>query len=162
MPLPLTRRRLLAAALLASVGVAPAGCLAVRLAADYDAQVDQGATTLQKRMDAHLTRLSALPSGDAARRYPGSRQFYLDYGVELRALGTRAASQPKNERTVQQFVLMERSVESLRATHQRQDTLSAGYLAQAGQLFRGGWQAVITYELAKKRRAGGRPAGPAA
>lgn len=148
-----TRRyRSLLVALLVPLGALSIGaCASVQLVGQYDEQVDQGATRLQKGMDTFLTRLEALPAGAPERHYAASRPFYLDYGVDLRALETRAASLPKNAPTVEQLQLMERNVESLRATHESQDGLGAAAIAQFRTLFNAGWRAILTLELAKKR-----------
>ena len=137
--------------LAAVVALAMTACVTVRLAGGYDEQVDQSATRLQRAMDAHLTTLASLPAGDAGRHFAPSRQFYLDYGVDLRALETRAGSLPKNELTVKQVQLMEQNVEQLRATHQAQDDISPAAAEQFRTLFNTGWKAILTLELAKKR-----------
>lgn len=148
----LLRFRLLALLFaLGMVTAAAAGCVTVRLVGAYDEKIDQAATQLQKQMDTHLTRLENLPAGDPGLGYAPNRQFYLDYGVELRALETRAAGLPKNAITVQQIDLMESNLESLRRTHETQNTLNAAAVQQYRELFNTAWRAILALELAKKR-----------
>lgn len=137
--------------LLLLVALAPAACVTVRLVGDYDEKVDLAATQLQRQMDAHLTRLESLPAGDAGRAYAPNQQFYLDYGVDLRALETRVAGVPRNGITLQQIDLMESSLEQLRGTHQAQNDLSTGAIGQYRTLFNTAWRAILAFELGKKR-----------
>lgn len=144
-------RALLLVLALATVALGASACVTVRLAGDYDAQVDSTATEMQKRMDTFLTRLESLPEGDSARAYAPNQRFYLDYGVDLRALEIRAAGLPRNGITLQQVDLMERSLEQLRGTHQAQNRLSTASLGEYRELFNTAWRAVLALELAKKR-----------
>lgn len=144
-------RRLAAFVGIAAVALALGACITVKLAGDYDEQIDASATDMQKRMDAFLTRLEILPAGDPGRGYSRNQQFYTDYAVDLRAVETRARSLPKNSITVQQVELMESSVEELRNVHQAQNDVSNAAIVQYRQLFNTAWTAVLTWELAKKR-----------
>lgn len=144
-------RALLLVLALGTVALAAPACVTVRLAGDYDEQVDNAASVLQKRMDTYLTRLESLPDGDPGRAYAPNQQFYLDYGVDLRALEIRAAGLPRNSITLQQVDLMESSLEQLRGTHQAQNGLSAASLGQYRTLFNTAWRAILAWELAKKR-----------
>lgn len=136
---------------LAVATVGTSACVTVRLVGDYDEKVDQLATELQRRMDAHITRLENLPASDPGRAYDANRQFYMDYGVDLRALETRAAGIPRNTITVRQIDLMEQSLEQLRSTHQQQGTLSPAALGPYRELFNTSWRAILAFELGKKR-----------
>ena len=144
-------RALLLVIALGTVALAASACVTVRYAGDYDEQVDAAATALQRRMDTFLTRLESLPEGDSARTYAANQQFYLDYGVDLRALEIRAAGLPRNSITLQQVDLMESSLEQLRSTHQAQNGLSSFAVGQYRQLFNTAWRAILIFELAKKR-----------
>jgi hypothetical protein len=148
------RLRLRLVLLLLALGVAApaaAACFTVRLVSEYDAQVDQTATRLQRTMDAFLTRLEGLPSSDPARTYEDNKAFYLEYGVDVRALKVRATSLQRNSITVQQIALMESSLEQLRRTHQSQNRLSPPAVQEFRNLFNTAWTAILTFELAKKR-----------
>lgn len=148
----LVARRLAALLFAAALGLAAGGCVTVRLVGAYDAQVDEGATRLQRGMDAFLTRLASVPADDASRTYAPNRTFYIDYGVDLRALEMRAASLPRNTITVQQLEGIERSVEQLRAVHEAQNGLSTAVLPAYRDQFNQSWRAILTLELAKRGR----------
>ena len=137
--------------LLLLVAFAPAACATVRLVGAYDEKVDQAATQLQRQMDAHLTRLESLPAGDAGRAYAPNQQFYLEYGVDLRALEARVSGLPGNTITTQQIDLMEGSLEQLRSTHQTQNNLSTASIGLYRTQFNTAWRAILAFELAKKR-----------
>lgn len=139
-------------ALALALALAVPSCITVRVAAEYDEQIDATATHLGKSMDSFLTNLATLPPGDSARRYAPNREFYNDYGVELRALQVRATSIARNSITVEQTELMGQNLELMRSTHERQDSLSSLAVAQYRDLFRTGWTAILTFELAKKHR----------
>ena len=140
------------ATLALALGLTLPSCITVRVAAEYDERIDATATHLGKSMDAFLTNLETLPPGDSARRYAPNREFYNDYGVELRALQVRATSIARNSITVQQTELMGQNLELMRSTHERQDSLSTPAIAQYRNLFNTGWTALLTFELAKKHR----------
>ena len=144
-------RALLLMLALGAAALTPAACVTVKLVGDYDQQIDRSATRLQKRMDTFLTKVENLPSGDPDRRYAPNTKFYLGYGVDLRALETRATSLQKQSITVQQVQLMESSLEQLRSTHATQDDLSAAALDEYRKLFNTAWTAILTFELAKRR-----------
>jgi hypothetical protein len=148
------RRRFPLLLLLLALGAAApaaAACFTVRLAAQYDAQVDQAATQLQRSLDAFLTRLEGMPRSDPEGSYEAQKGFYLQYGVDLRALKVRAASLERNSITVQQIESIESSLERLRRTHESQNRLSAAAIQEFRNLFNTAWTAVLAYELAKRR-----------
>ena len=126
-------------------------CAPVRLVAEYDEQIDQSATRLQREMDAFLTEMEFLPDGHAGKTYAERERFYLNYAVNVRALKARATALQQNSITVRQLDLMEDSLERLRRLHQSQNTLSAAAIASSRTLFNTAWTAILTFELAKKR-----------
>lgn len=141
----------LACLLSVTLALAFAGCT-LRLVADYDEQIDRGATELQQQMDAHLTRLEALGSHpDAA--FAANQEFYREYGVRLRSLGLRAQAHRRNETTIEQLQRMEASLQELREQHERGGTLSTTFIAAARELFNSSWGAIIAWEIAKRRGA---------
>jgi hypothetical protein len=144
-------RLLLLLLALSATAPATAACFRVRLAAEYDAQVDETATRLQRSMDAFLTRLEGLPSGDPARSYQDNKDFYLQYGVDLRALKVRATGLQRNSITVEQVDRMEKSLEQLRSTHESQNRLSSSAIREFRNLFNTSWTAILAFELAKRR-----------
>ena len=141
---------LLVLALAAAAPVTTA-CSTVGLVAQYDEQVDRTATRLQRTMDAFLTRLENLPTNDADRNYAPNKEFYLQYGVDLRALKVRANGLQRNSITVEQVERMENSLEQLRSAHESQNRLSSPALREFRNLFNVAWTAILTFELAKKR-----------
>jgi hypothetical protein len=144
-------RTLLLLVSLCAAAPAATACAPIRFVADYDERVDQEATRLQRTMDAFLTTLEHAPSGDPARTYAATRPFYVSYAVDLRALRARATALGRNSITFDQLGSMESNLESLRALHQSQNTLSAGALRSAREQFNIGWTTILTFELAKKR-----------
>lgn len=121
----------------------------VKLISNYDEQIDQSATSLQKDMDRFLTRLIADPQPS----YEKSKDFYDEYAVELRSLLLRAQSHPKNTQTEQQIQLMMKSLEDLRTMHQA-GPIDDDVLKTTRDLFNQSWKAIITLEMAKKRGQG--------
>jgi hypothetical protein len=146
---PLLRLLLLLLAFGASAPVAT-GC-SVSLVSRYDEQIDRTATRLQRMMDAFLTRLENLPANDAERGYPANKEFYLQYGVDLRSLKVRASSLERSSITVEQVERMEASLEQLRSAHESQNRLSPPAIREFRNLFNIAWTAILTFELAKKR-----------
>ena len=126
-----------------------AGCQ-VMLISEYDADIDQQATVLQKKMDAFLTKMEGV-SDKPAGSYEQNKGFYADYAVEVRSVQVRAGSHEKNGITVKELDEMLKSIETLRALHEGQGKLSAVSAGEFRSLFNQGWQAVITLEMAKKR-----------
>jgi hypothetical protein len=125
-----------------------ATCSRLLLIAPYDEQIDQSATALQRRMDAFLTTLAEKGIGQEAR-YEANKEFYAQYGVDLRSLLIRAQSWPKNNLTENQLNLMLNNLEQLRTAH-ADAPLSAEAITTFRDLFNQGWRAILTLELAKK------------
>jgi len=146
---PAASRRGASGGLALVCALALTGC-AIRLAADYDEQIDRAATALQQEMDRHLTGLELLgTSPDAA--FANNRQFYADYGVKLRAVRVRALGKAKNEITIQQLDNMANSLEQLRKLHEEQGGISPAFIKTSRELFNSGWAAVLKWEMAKRR-----------
>jgi len=121
----------------------------VKLIADYDAQIDTAASTLQKKMDSFCTTL--VGATGAAAQYNSNKTFYAEYAVDVRAVKVRASAYPKNSISIRQYDLMLRSLEDFRNQHQTDDTLPAAYINTTRDLFNTAWTAIITLEVAKKR-----------
>jgi len=118
----------------------------VRLISNYDPQIDQAATTLQKEMDGFLTRLES----DPPPSYAKSKQFYDDYAVDLRSVLIRAQSHPKNTQTEKQLALMMNNLKQLEEVH-KAGNVSPEVVATMRGLFNQGWLAIIRLEVAKNR-----------
>jgi hypothetical protein len=145
-----SRHLCLYARLVACLGLSVmlATCSRVALIAPYDEQIEQSATALQRRMDAFLTTLAEKGTGPEAR-YEANKEFYAQYGVDLRSLLIRAQSWPKNKLTEDQLTLMLNNLEELRTAH-ADAPLPAEAIRKSRDLFNQGWRAILTLELAKK------------
>jgi hypothetical protein len=128
--------------------LAAAGCITVRLIADYDEQIDKGVTAFQKAMESHLTTLeSKIGTPDA--EYPNYAQFYREIKVDLSALRVRAAAQANNEITVAQVDLLTTNVRLLEEAHK--GGLKENDIPPIRSAFNVGATAILKLELAKKR-----------
>lgn len=123
----------------------------IKLVADYDEVIDRTASELQQEMDRFLTGLEAAPDGPEAS-FDRNAPFYREYGVKVRSLRVRAGGHEKNDITLQQFDLLENSLEDLRGEHAGSGHLTAGYIQTVRTLFNTSWGAIISWEIAKKRR----------
>lgn len=133
---------------LACVQLGLVGCH-VTLISSYDPEVDRAATSLQKKMDAFLTRLET-HAGESQAHYSWDQVFYQDYLVELRSLRLRAQSDHTNEFTAKQLTLMMDNFEQLRLAHEA-GPLTIPTIQATRDLFNQGWQAIIAQEIAKRR-----------
>ena len=121
----------------------------VTLISSYDPEMDRAATSLQKKMDAFLTRLE-IHAGESQAHYSWDQVFYQDYLVELRSLRLRAQSDNTNEFTAKQLTLMMDNFEQLRLAHEA-GPLPIPTIQATRDLFNQGWQAIIAQEIAKRR-----------
>ena len=71
--------------------------------------------------------------------------------MDVRAVELRASTHPKNQPSLAQYRLMRDNLELLRSTHERERTLSTGFIAQTRELFNMAWKAIIALEVEKKR-----------
>jgi hypothetical protein len=133
---------------LAAAMLLAASCTAVRFVADYDEQLDQGATAFQKRIEKHLLVLER-NLGTPVAAYPAFGEFYTDATVDLAVLHTRAAATPHNEITVQQIELLQKNLQLLERMHR--EGLTASDLPPLHVAFGTACAAIIKFELAKKR-----------
>ena len=125
-----------------------AGCH-VTLISSYDPEMDRVATSLQKKMDAFLTRLE-IHAGESQANYSWDQAFYQDYLVELRSARLRAQSDDTNEFTAKQLTLMMDNLEQLRLAHEA-GPLPLPTIQATRDLFNQSWQAIIGREMAKRR-----------
>ena len=119
----------------------------IKLISDYDEQIDTAATELQQSMDRHLSALKTATD----RSYAPHVDFYVEYGVAVRSVRVRAASHEKNRISIEQYDLMLENLETLRALHESQDTLSDGFIDTVIDQFNLAWTTIITLEVAKRR-----------
>jgi hypothetical protein len=124
------------------------GCQ-VMVISSYDPEMDKGATVLQKKMDAFLSKLESqagLPQTD----YTWNTSFYEDYLVDLRSLHLRAQSDARHAVMAKQLQLMMDDLQQLRLAHQG-GPLTPSTLQATRELFNQGWKKIIAMELAKRR-----------
>lgn len=121
----------------------------VTLISSYDPEMDRAATSLQKKMDAFLTRLET-HAGKSQANYSWDQAFYQDYLVALRSVRLRAQSDDTNEFTAKQLTLMMDNLEQLRLAHEA-GPLTIPTIQATRDLFNQGWQAIIAKEIAKRR-----------
>lgn len=124
------------------------GCQ-VMLISSYDPEIDRAATSLQKKMDAFLTRLEA-HAGQSQANYSWDPAFYHDYLVELRSVRLRAQSDDTNEGMARQLILMMDNLEQLRLAHEA-GPLTIDTIQATRDLFNQSWQDIIAKEMAKRR-----------
>jgi hypothetical protein len=126
------------------------GCQ-VTLISFYDPEMDKGATTLQKKMDAFLTNLET-NVGQPQAAYSWNAVFYDEYLIELRSLHLRAQSQTKNVETAKHLQVMMDNLRQLRLAHEA-GPLDLPTIEATRDLFNRDWQAIIATEMT--RRQGG-------
>lgn len=134
--------------ILISVLTGVLGCQ-VTLVSSYDPEMDKGATALQKKMDAFLTKMetqAGLPQTD----YTWNTAFYDEYLVELRSLHLRAESDVKNTSLAKQLQLMLDNLQQLRLAHQA-GPLARSTIQATREVFNKGWQDIIAIEIARRR-----------
>lgn len=139
------------------------GCT-VRLIAEYDENIDQGITTLQKKteafltqMETDLTRSELLKDGAEEKEkllkkvaYEAHEDFYRDFLVDLRVLKVRADSYAGNELTVKQLEAMEEILNAQKIVHQS-GLETSDDIADMRSAFTRGFKGILKLEIAKKR-----------
>ena len=130
--------------------LAVAGCVTVRLIADYDEQIDRGITAFHRATANHLAALEgAIGTADAA--YAKHAEFYRQARVDLSSLRVRAAARDRNEITVQQMDLLAEQVATLERMHK--EGLQINDIRPLRDHFNAGVTAILKLELAKRRGA---------
>lgn len=102
------------------------GCTTIKLVADYDEAIDNGATELQHKLSEFFVNLQSAEPGDLTFR--ANQPFYKEAAADLDALQVRAAAVRKNEITSQQLQLVEDNLAELALLHKR---CTVGALTQA-------------------------------
>ncbi len=144
-----SRRLLLLVFALFAVSLATgAGCLSIKLVADYDATLDQSITEFQKAMERHLTTLDR-QIGTPASDYNNHVSFYDDARVTLSSTRVRACAQSQNEITVQQIDLLIENIAALETMHKQ--GLNRNDIPPLRNAFNQGCTAILKFELEKKR-----------
>jgi hypothetical protein len=128
-----------------------AGACTLKLVSEYDEQIDASATALQKEMGSYLTELAAVGAGSPEETYHHNAAFYRSYEVSLRSVRIRAEANRQNQITVQQINNMLSSLQALAEVHEDQGTVSDAFINTTRGLMNTSWQAIIEWEIAKKR-----------
>ena len=124
------------------------GCQ-IMVISSYDPELDRGATSLQKKMDAFLTGLET-HAGQPQANYSWDVAFYNNYLVELRSLLLRAQSQASNEITTKELTVMMENLQQLRLAHEA-GSLTLPTIQSTRELFNHSWQNIIGREIGKRR-----------
>ncbi|MBF0475378.1 MAG: hypothetical protein HQK59_05990 [Deltaproteobacteria bacterium] len=140
------------------------GCSHVRLIAEYDENIDQGITALQKKTEDHLSkleikmaRIALLKDGSEEKEslkkevsYPASEEFYRQFRVDLRVLQSRAESYAGNDLTVGQMKALD---EILKAQEeiQKRGFQTVDDVTDMRTAFTRGFKGILKLEIAKKR-----------
>lgn len=124
------------------------GCASIKLAGDYDAQIDQGITALQKSMEIFFVKLESAED-DMAAPYARHKYFYGQTKVAISSLRIRADALERNSLSVRMLDKLQNNFDSFAADHQE------GIHKMELPLYRGGFNSqftsLLTFELAKKR-----------
>jgi hypothetical protein len=132
--------------LLLAIGIA--GCVSVRLVADYDPEIDQSVSELQRKCETFLTFLER-NAGKAEAQYDANKEFYDEVRIDLSAIHVRAAAIPKNDITLRQLDLLRDSLDNLEELHKM--GLTRKQIEPLRSAFNSSFTAILKLELAKKR-----------
>jgi hypothetical protein len=163
--LPIT----LASAIVLAIILSLAACSDIRLISDYDPQIDQGVSNLQKKVESILTKIDR---SDRSRSNPSTVYSAADYDQireDLNVLRTRAESEPQNQLTVKQLYRLgyalldnpptsptvplpqEAKGQSLEARNRSSAPLGTEDVESLRSLLEADFRNILRLELAKKR-----------
>jgi hypothetical protein len=131
--------------------IASAGCVSVKLIADYDQRIDEGVTALHKQTETFLVSLERAGSGSSGQ-FTNCVGFYDQVKVELSALQVRADSVALNRQTSEQLRLLRDSFNQMEKMHSGSGTLSPIVISETRKQLHHGFVAILTLEVAKKNR----------
>ncbi len=127
---------------------AATGCATIRLVGDYDQQIDEGVTALQRQTETFLVKLESV-GGNRVAPYESNQAFYGEAKVAISSLRVRADATERNSLTVQMLDKLQNNFNRLENDHRH------GIAKQELSLYRGGFNsqftAILTFELAKRR-----------
>ena len=128
------------------------GCSTIKIVGDYDEQIDQGTTALQKDVETYLVKLesSAAKPEDKVAAYIDNKQFYSDSRVTISGLRLRADATERNSLTVRAFDKLNANLDLFESMHKE------GIIRiEITKLIRPGFTqqftAILTFEIAKRR-----------
>lgn len=128
--------------------VTSANC-SIRLISDYDETIDKSVTQLQRKVESFLTEVQRKAGTDEVA-YSRHVRFYDEARVDLSAILVRAQAIPKNEITVGQILLVQKSLDTL----EKLDKLGFKDQEEIEPLrnaFNTSFSAILRLELAKRR-----------
>ena len=134
---------------LCALSIALTGCASIRLVGDYDEKIDSGVTQLQKDTATYLTKIQSV-TGDKVEAYDEIK-FYPDTRVAIGSLRLRADATQRNSITVQQLDLLQIAFNQFEEMHNSKEGLKKSEMADLEKGFNGGFLAILTFEIAKKR-----------
>jgi hypothetical protein len=134
------------------LALALAGCVSVKLIADYDEQIDQGVTALQKKSTALLLRLERTV-GSAEGDYTNYIPAYDEIKVDLSSLQVRADALALNQLTAGQLSLLRDSYQLIEDRH-RTNGLRPLIVQETRKAIDRQFAAILKLEVAKKRDPG--------
>lgn len=131
-----------------------AGCQ-VQWVSEYDEKTDAGVTQFQQAYNVFSYELMAKTTYPACS-YSNFATTYAQLAADAMVIHTRAQAIPLNSHTVLQTDALVKNLLELRRTHQETDTdeecLSSSYIAQSSNLMNQVVRAILSLEIAKKRK----------
>lgn len=124
------------------------GCASIKLVGDYDQQIDDGVTALQRNTETFLVKLESVEGAKLAP-YEPNKAFYGEARVAISSLRVRADATERNSLTVRMLDKLQSNLNRFEEDHKK------GITKKELPLYRGGlnsqFTAILTFELAKKR-----------
>ena len=138
------------------------GC-AVQLISEYDAETDQGVSSLQSEVTAQLAileQLGAAPGGPKSPecKFENFKDSYTQFAAQAHVLLVRNQVRDKNQQTITQLELLEKNLgEGLVTTHRDADgqCMTRGTVIVARETLDQLFRAILKLEIAKKQVRGG-------
>jgi hypothetical protein len=124
------------------------GCATVKLIGDYDEQIDQGVTALQRETETFLVKLESVP-GAKLDAYERNKAFYGEAKVATSSLRVRADAAQRNSLTVRMLDKLQNNLNRFEAAHK--EGIDKKEMADYRGGFNSQFTAILTLELAKKR-----------
>jgi hypothetical protein len=130
------------------------GCASVKLVGDYDQQIDNDVTALQKDTESLFVAMeaNAKQDEDKAEPYDKHKDYYGKAKVAISGLRVRADAEERNSLTVRMLDKLQANIDRLESADNSQDGITK---EEIDKLFRPGlnsqFTAILTFELAKKR-----------
>jgi len=124
------------------------GCASIRLVGDYDQQIDEGVTALQRQTEAFLVKLESV-DGNMVAPYESNKAFYGEAKVAISSLRIRADATERNSLTVQMLDKLQTNLDRFKNDHEH--GIAKGEMHLYRGAFNSQFTAILTFELAKRR-----------